>query len=67
MSNPIMALFVAQYVMEDKQGRMWRVRNRHPEVNRRASSPAEATTKTDGEVPATDPKQGRRRLRARHA
>lgn len=67
MSNPIVALFVAQYAMEDKQGRMWRVRDRHHEATRRASVPADPTTRTDGEAPATDPNKGRRSLQARHA
>ena len=28
MSSPVGALFVSQFLMKDKEGQMWRVRNR---------------------------------------
>lgn len=66
MSNPVVALFVAQLAMEDKQGRMWRARNPHHEVTRR-SVLADTSTRTDREASASDLHEGRRRLRPRHA
>ena len=66
MSSPVGALFVSQYLMKDKEGQMWRVRNRRSGTT---------TLPRAGEDRGRDPKdhaglesRGRRlRLRPRHA
>ena len=67
MSNPIAALFVAQYAMDDKQGRMWRVRDRHSEqarVPRGSVSSGEGRRQRSA---GSDQKDEGFRLRPRHA